>query len=354
MAAVSGACDTCHTMHDSQGGLTMKMDSTPVIGALSSECYDCHAQLRPELVMMDCLGCHAQAVGGAVNIIAINNIPQVLHNTTILAAGNFRNVFIDDSYGHNVHGFGSNIESDTDLGNTPPGYNSDFDPSTGKYQPAYNLNIMCAGRNGCHGDRDELSQALAMKGSHHYKDSMLKFGADFTESTQGTTVGNSYRFLYGVHGAEDADWEASSGAADHNEYRGANLPAAPASFQDVDTIGEFCAECHGDFHSAAGTGGVSPWIRHPNNFVIPDELPYTDYTVYNPTVPVARPAIADDRIQANTGVVTAGADLVTCLSCHRAHGSPYADILRWDYITDCETGGLQADCGCLTCHADKD
>ena len=71
---------------------------------------------------MDCLGCHAQNPNGASNII--NNIPQIAHNAGIdLAGGNFRDVFIDDSYGHNVHGFDSAlIGTDVDLVNTPPGY----------------------------------------------------------------------------------------------------------------------------------------------------------------------------------------------------------------------------------------
>ncbi|MGB9716198.1 MAG: cytochrome c3 family protein [Thermodesulfovibrionales bacterium] len=42
-----------------------------------------------------------------------------------------------------------------------------------------------------------------------------------------------------------------------------------------------------------------------------------------------------------------------CLSCHRAHGSPYADILRWNY-DEMRTGSYTTtDSGCFTCHTGK-
>ncbi len=47
--------------------------------------------------------------------------------------------------------------------------------------------------------------------------------------------------------------------------------------------------------------------------------------------------------------------IVTCLSCHRAHGSPYADLLRWDY--DTMIAGNAGDAtgkGCFVCHTTKD
>jgi len=40
-----------------------------------------------------------------------------------------------------------------------------------------------------------------------------------------------------------------------------------------------------------------------------------------------------------------------CLSCHVAHGSPYADMLRWDYGTMVAGGGGSG--GCFTCHTQK-
>ncbi|NOR60144.1 MAG: hypothetical protein GQ469_05880, partial [Methanosarcinales archaeon] len=73
--------------------------------------------------------------------------------------------------------------------------------------------------------------------------------------------------------------------------------------------------------------------------------------VYDPEVPVARPDL--EAIE-ETGLLGEG-DMVMCLSCHRAHGSPYPDALRWDY-TKMVAGdaGNWAGTGCFKCHADKD
>jgi len=53
MAVVSGRCYTCHTMHNSQGGLTMILDSTPSVGGATSECLGCHSIPREEALRMD-------------------------------------------------------------------------------------------------------------------------------------------------------------------------------------------------------------------------------------------------------------------------------------------------------------
>lgn len=362
-------CSDCHTMHNSQNATYMKLDSTTNVGISGSECTCCHADTRVVLLRLDCIGCHAQNPGGAANIININ-WPQIAHQASEdLAGGNYRYVFIDDSSGHNVHGFGNaNIPSDNILANTPPGYKSDYDPSTGKYQTSTSSGqIMCAGQNGCHGNREEVSSYDAMKGTHHADDSMLKFGS-IAEGQQGggtggadtITTGKSYRFLYNVHGGEDSDWQATSSANDHNEYKGAPFSGRGQTqgWTDVTTISDFCAECHGQFHAGglsgdSGIGSASPWLRHPTDAVIPNSGEYASYTVYSTEVPVARPAIP----QSPGGTVDPGDStnedgaIVMCLSCHRAHASPYLDALRWDY--DTMLAGGSGSGGCFTCHTMK-
>ena len=56
----------------------------------------------------------------------------------------------------------------------------------------------------------------------------------------------------------------------------------------------------------------------------------------------------------STVLQAAGDAIVTCISCHRAHGTPYADLLRWDYSNNCNAGSDNADCGCFQCHTTKD
>ncbi|NOZ26181.1 MAG: cytochrome c3 family protein, partial [Nitrospirae bacterium] len=57
-----------------------------------------------------------------------------------------------------------------------------------------------------------------------------------------------------------------------------------------------------------------------------------------------------DGLTAAIGTVTAGTDRVICLSCHRAHGSPYFKMLRWDYRSTTLATALS---GCNACHTSK-
>ncbi|RKY69312.1 MAG: hypothetical protein DRP97_05425, partial [Candidatus Latescibacterota bacterium] len=74
---------------------------------------------------------------------------------------------------------------------------------------------------------------------------------------------------------------------------------------------------------------------------------------YNPIAPVGRQNI--DSISSPSSTVTVGSSgvMVMCLSCHRAHGSPYPDMLRWNYLNTCEAGQSNANCGCFICHTSK-
>lgn len=370
-ARVTGVCSNCHTMHNSQNATSMRLNNFPPTGVGAGECLDCHAATRAVLLRLDCLGCHAKAINGTSNII--DGWPQIALdiNATHLAGGNYKYLFQAgpgdyDTHGHNVHGFGSPIATDGNLGNTPPGYKSDYDPSypsTGGYLPGNSIGqVMCAGQYGCHGNRNQLSPILAMKGTHHANDSILKFGSGFKETEQGggngltsdfTTAGKSYRFLYNVHGAEDANWEGvTPGPTVHNEYMGAVFGARSGqTWNQISTISQFCGECHGDFHASgsSGIGSASPWLRHPTDVVLPASGEYTAYTAYSTEAPIARPQsfFVPDLANADS-VVRPGTDIVMCLSCHRAHASPYPDALRWDY------SNMSAGRGCYICHTQKD
>jgi len=233
--------------------------------------------------------------------------------------------------------------------------------------------LFCAGTYGCHGNRHEQSQSMATQGSHHADDSMLKFGSTFNSSLQGGTSGTSYRFISGVHGGEDSDWEYTVAHDDHNEYMGGVLANRTSQTDDgsINTMSEACAGCHGNFHmmgGAAGTGltnnGLatpSPWIRHPSDVLIPDEAPYNLYNTYDYTAVVARDALPNSSFSpasAATGygalVDNPGDPIVFCLSCHRAHASDQLDSLRFSYddMTTGTSGGIAVG-GCFACHSDK-
>lgn len=333
-ATVTGVCTGCHTMHNSQGGAVMGT-----------------ADPNPTLLKNTCFGCHTGVNDGT------NTIPYVLTaggdivyddtgteaGTNTLAGGNF--YWVDDAggntdtKGHNINGLSG---QDATLGLTPPG---------GVVMAAQ---MECGGLYGCHGDRTEATSAGAIRGAHHGSDAAI----------DGSTVAKSFRWLDGVVGKEDSDWEYQPTAAAHNQYKG--VDRATDTDEDTSTISSLCAQCHSDFHNGAGdTDGVaidagfsSAWIRHPvdydmNNVSSGEVGDYggNGVNAYQVIAPVASANVAAVKA---TVLQAADDAIVTCISCHRAHGSPYADMLRWDYPTNTVVGTPDATSGCFLCHTQKD
>lgn len=338
-AVVSGKdCNKCHTMHNSQNGAQVNANGTQefllnVGGGGKTTCWGCHAQ------------------GGANNVDSITGAPQVKHtNATDLAGGNFRYIVdaATSNLGHNVKD--TAINDGLGIG-APPG---------DQHGNSFNNDLTCSGAKGCHGDRNIVtSEGVAIKGAHHYNDSALKFGA-ISEANQAKTtgstgdkVGSSYRFLMGVKGGEDPDWQKTTSATDHNEYKGATSMGNSSKTSPINnTISGLCAECHGNFHgdgSTSGTGTASPWLRHPTDISLPSTGEYAAYTSYNLTVPVARTVIPNS---ANGTVTPSGSsdDIIMCLSCHSAHASPNYKIMRWNIKSGTLTTAIS---GCNVCHTSK-
>jgi hypothetical protein len=321
---------------------------------VSDECEACHALYpgmmeevppgEPQKYALQnvlCVNCHSNSDRDTIKILGGVRVPIV--NNTVrparpLSGGNFYYVAKDfgDRKGHNVDGI---TTPDMKFGNIPPGYNKTSDPSV----IGYNIEkpLTCAGSNGCHGNRNVENPFEAIKGSHHADDTPI----------DGSTTAKSYRYLKntnkvkGVLGLEDEDWGQNGSPKKHNEY-------SPS----IDT---YCASCHGDLYSREKIGKMSPWFRHPTGIVLPKKGEYVNYNpdvpapsdspdvrIYNLDAPVARAVIPETPSE----IVKPGTDLVSCLSCHVAHGSPNESMLRWDYdaIVSGEAGG-----GCLICHTGK-
>ena len=169
-----------------------------------------------------------------------------------------------------------------------------------------------------------------------------------------------YRFLSGhmtddgrgVEGIEHEKWNYGAVENSHNEYLG-NFNDGRFGFSLGNTTTAFCTGCHGQFHTEQKNES-GQWIRHPSDLKIPDSGEYAAAfgCNYDPNVPVARISLSD-------GVrckVTPGSDMVMCLSCHVAHGSPYPDMLRWDYdyMVAGTTNPAVQGTGCFKCHTEKD
>jgi hypothetical protein len=354
-------CVNCHTMHNMQSGVDLGGPNDTLLKF--NTCIGCHA------------GVNVGGVSDGVNVSPYVYSAGAIYGTNTLAGGNFRWVeeTSGDSKGHNVI---SAVDGTIVPANTPPGWNENF-IANGAVAPAgaWGTQLTCAGTYGCHGDHTVLGDFGAMSGSHHANDTTI----------DGGTVGTSYRFLKGIIGKEDSHWEfpASLTALDHNQYygyvRSSDTPPAAAS-EGAKGISYLCAECHGNFHSdfLAGNLGactadtfVSPWLRHPTDINMEARggeylaygVGFGGVGVYQPLVPVATDVTTAGVVTAIVSDVFAGGNnnsIVTCISCHRAHGSPYPDLMRWDYNGDvvpaeaCSAGTDNAACGCFRCHTTKD
>jgi hypothetical protein len=246
----------------------------------------------------------------------------------------------DYTKGHNVLGISQREDPPMDV---PPGFKGDVVIPGGRgpvlWQDQKQLN--CSGTWGCHGNRTIEDPFQAMEGAHHTDDSVI----------DGTTVGNSYRFLLGVKGKEHANWEYQATVTSHNGYRG------DGGYSAMDTISYLCGECHGRFHPHAFLGGTevieqNTWHKHPSDIAFSAVhggyagSEYSEYITYTLEAPVAyaNPTGGESVVDENS--------IIMCISCHRAHGSPYSDMSRWNYALP-GSGGGSTDNGCLACHTQK-
>jgi len=159
-----------------------------------------------------------------------------------------------------------------------------------------------------------------------------------------------YRFLgplpasadhkWGVRGYEDPNWQKNASQTVHNEYSG------EAVTTDYHSISAYCLGCH-DSGSYPDLCASDLW-SHNATMVLPDNVGHVgslwagyrwckpagehdplSLCDYHPMLPIARSNITSYTSPSDN--VTYGSnDTLTCLTCHRAHASPYNHMLRWD------------------------
>ena len=343
---VSGLCSDCHTMHYSQGGQPLSIEYPGGTNATNP---------FPALTKGDCVFCHSDKSGiSKVPIVVSSSEPTYIFGTTdnVTAGGDFYWVATwgnsSDSKGHDVKGIASESYQE------PPGWDSSYDSRRSDANWGSNQ-LTCSGKYGCHGNPSEVNPVKAILGAHHQNE----LCNSTTNNCDGKTVAKSYRFLLGILGTEDDDWELTFSTTDHNGYYAIDNPTGGTSNEN--SINYLCAECHGKFHSDTGNGS-SPWLRHPTDYDMnnvsdkeydnyPNPNIFTDYNKhdYFPEVPVGNEdGAVKNQVLQGTGNNDA---IVLCISCHRAHATPFDDILRWDYKN---WPGIPDDQnGCLACHTSK-
>jgi predicted CXXCH cytochrome family protein len=314
-AAVQGPCSNCHTMHNSQDGAPMTVDSSATPNAF--------------LTVGTCLACHGYngtLATGAPNVFGDPDAGP----STMTAGGTFLATKVDAAAGdyvkvHNVTDIPwTNAEgpfADVD----PPGATSGSLGESIRAAGSTTPNFNCAGATGCHGDHSQAGSDAGIRGFHHgsvaYRYCELDGGTD-------------------IIGKGSTDWEAGGATATNHNVYSADTTAG---------ISAFCAECHGLFHGTANTGSSSPFERHPTNNLLSAA---TGWNLGNVTVDYNNNPFsfdgADYTAATTTAAYTTTGARVACVSCHRAHGTPEADILRFDYSA--QLAGLGGTIGCLGCH----
>jgi hypothetical protein len=289
---MSGTCVDCHTMHDSVDG-TAQGDLTGPKNQL--------------LKWNGCVGCHATGTAndGSGRSTVAPKAPQVNDATTNMAAGGYfvGATTLPNPNGHDV---------------------ADMDYTMGVYATAnapggsFVLATTSFNCTDCHGE--------AVGGHHKY--------AAATSARTGV-AGSSYRMLRADtsnNGTMSANYVANT-RTDGNYVPNADYDAASTDL--------FCADCHGGFHGLTNTDSVGDgsgaWIRHPTGV---ETSTYGDSYTGAAAMPTGN----------DTGV--GNESLVMCLSCHAAHSTANADMLRFNYTTMLAGDGTNNG-GCETCHGSK-
>ena len=356
-AGLTGPCSNCHTMHNSQNGQAVNRGDSAWGESNVSDTP------LPNLLVASCLGCHSSTDGQTIKTLPGGSKVPIVFNTSgypvsALSGGNFYWVSPgvassnNDQKGHNI--FSGN--PDDNLSEAPG------DPSHGS----------CGGTTACHKNLYSSTNPTSF-GFNSSRQGCTKchmIGSDLpkgyhhlnsTDVVKGSASDGWYRFLsghqsgsgHGVSGIEDDDWQYTTNSTDHNEYLGySGVKTSEGGFSALgNTVTAFCTGCHAVFHIERNSTD-SAWIRHPSDSIIPDagEFAGAFSSGFDPLVPVARPDLSGWTGPSGGVTIGAGGDLVMCLSCHRAHGSPYPKLLRWDYKGWPGNGQTN---GCNVCHTAK-
>jgi hypothetical protein len=299
-------CRDCHTMHYSE-------DGTIPVDAQAGGPWE-HLLLSSNVTDL-CLTCHKDATAPDV---WSGNWPGGAFSNTGTGGG-------DQAQGHNPGGRSgnesTNVPLDTVLGLTPPGQTQALNE------------FHCGTCHEPHGWKSDAVNGNQYSFAYRLLRKQIR-------GPGGSQVDVSDTLLSGF---ADEQFGQTTSSTNHNVYR-----SHPTVGDGSKGFSKWCATCHGGFHSDTQgdpelKDGSGNWIRHPTATALGADVVGNYGTTYDPNYPVET-----TNTSAGTGAnwsVSATTERVFCLSCHRAHASPYTNATRWDC-----TAGSGIGTGCNKCH----
>jgi hypothetical protein len=287
-------CNGCHTMHNSQDGVLvdpLNPNGNEFLlnkGEPSAVCIACHDHLdRPFPIGGDPLNPPSMRAGGNFVFLLEDNLND--------GHGGADDPITGDAAGHNIIATEYGLAPDATLTSAPGG--------------SFPASILgCSSCHDPHGNQ-------------------------------------AFRFLYGVGQgpdgfsfpnpaptAEGVSIFAPVSNGNHTAYQGG--------------MSAWCGNCHGDFHNN------NTKLIHPSGSTLGGTIAQT-YNLYNGSDDLIGGSQATAYLEAvpfedaaNGNNTTAGptaASQISCITCHRAHGSSAPDAGRWDFsVTFLHEDGLES------------
>jgi len=278
-------CSGCHTMHNSQDGALVDPDSPTG-----------NSYLMKDATPSDtCLACHAGygQLGDGTGRGPGGDFYWTTVDVSWTAHGNL-NTIEGREHGHNLDAPGHSLVEDPVLAAAPGG----------TYDATY------LGCNSCHDPH----------GNENFR---LLYGAgDTAENYPG-----SYSFSDAAPIAEGNSRRTNAGDSGE-EYIGNHTAY-------ISGMSDWCANCHSGMHSDMSSTLVHPVAQNLQSTISVNYNAYvtsndvtggSPATAYLPLVPFEDAA---NTTSSTTG--TTASSQVMCLTCHRAHASPFSDAGRWDF-----------------------
>ncbi len=378
-------CGNCHTMHNSQGNASMEGVAGGSILLLRGQVTS-----RAEIHKL-CLQCHG--VGGSM---WTNTFPPhgqrapIVYGGSLLnwdhtkdfsqmgAGGDFfkeldSNFALTFAGSQNALGYGHSVG----LANAaPPGFpwgspfSNDFNCTT--CHDPHGVGIASTTIGGTTYDNFVISRGIGINTYRNLKLFAVFFPPYWGILSESKSWVGGITGKYGAMGANYVPQEVN-GVAIWPVY--INDPTLPENNNVYDGIGlegmsGFCSQCHSLWHEKRapdyGDNNINgeDWLRHPVDAVISNSdisgsgTDTIDWSHYSSTpdgykLPAAN--TGSDLSQEFYYADSDNEDKVFCLSCHFAHGGPYYDALRWDYVASIGSGtqqgkGVPSNKGCQQCH----